>query len=442
MQLVDAQKAAAALHRLLDAEADLRRAADRDTLSCALVDESVALLRARQGFLLQVDRIGGLSVERVSGTLAVERDAPLVAFVEGAVVGLAAEARAAGEILDLAAAPGPEAAAYPYRHALWLPMAARDGTELGGLLVARETAFSEHERALGKRLAETGAHALLALRRPMIPRLSRDLRRPVIAIAGLALATLAFPVSMTVLAPATVAAQQPFVVAAPIDGIVAEVAVEPNARVGIGDLLLRYVDITQRNALAVAEREVEVTEAKVRQVTQGAYADERIRRELGQARAELALKMAERDFARDTAGRTQQRAERAGVAVFADRKEWFGKPVSAGQRILEIADPNFVEIRVDVPVADAIALVPEGRVRVFLDADPLNSLEARLDHSSPVARITDAGVLAYRVVARLPAGDRPRLGAHGTAQLYGGTVPFGFYLFRKPVTFLRQKFGL
>ncbi len=440
---VPVEDASAGLRQLLGIEAAFRQAPDRDALGLALVNESVKLVRARQGFLLEKDRIGGLTVERVNGTIQVERNAPLIAFVEAAVAAIPESERAAPHSLDLAARGGDDARSYPFGHGLWMPLRDRTGAIVGGLLFARERTFDEADTALAARLAETGAHALLVLRPPLLPRLSGDLRKPALAVAAIALTALCLPVSMTVLAPAAITAEKPFVVAAPIEGIVEEIAVAPNAPVAVGDVVLRYVDTAQRNALSVAEREVLVADARLRQVTQGAYSDERARRDVGQARAELALKAAERDFARDTFAKTEVRAERAGVAVYADRKDWYGKPVAAGQRILEIADPKTVEVRIDLPVADAIALAPDARVRLFLDADPLGALEARVEQVTPVSRLTDAGILAHRVVARLdPSAPAPRLGAHGTAQLYGSTVPFGFYLLRKPLTFLRQKIGL
>ncbi|WP_132253716.1 efflux RND transporter periplasmic adaptor subunit [Methylobacterium segetis] len=428
---------ASGLRQLLRVEAEFRRAATRDALGLALVNETGKLTRARQVFLL--GRTGkALSVERVSGLGAFERDAPLVRWVAS----VAAAAGEAARPVDLAAETGEEARTYPFPHALWIPLRDRAETLVGGLLLARERPWDEADTALASRLAETGAHALLALQAPARRRLAPRSRKAFLIGGACALGALALPVPMTVLAPASITAERPFVLAAPIDGIIEEVAVAPNTAVQEGDLVARYVDTAQRNALAIAERDVQVAEARLRQVTQGAYLDDKARREMGQARAELALKSAERDFARDTYAKTQIRAERAGVVVYADRKDWFGKPVAAGARILEIADPRTVEVRIDLPVADAVALPEGARVRLFLDSDPLAALDARMVQATPIARLTDAGVLAYRITAALAPGEPPRLGAHGTAQLFGERVPLAFYLLRKPLTYLRQKAGL
>ena len=49
------------------------------------------------------------------------------------------------------------------------------------------------------------------------------------------------------------------------------------------------------------------------------------------------------------------------------------------------------------------------------------------------------GKLAYLVRADLSAGqERPRVGLRGTAKLSAGRVSLAFYLFRKPLAFLRR----
>ncbi len=474
-----ADDATAALRGLLRVEAELRRADTRERLGLALVNEGRKLARARQVFLfaLGAGRRATARVERVSGLATMERDSPLVRWLQETVEArLRAAPSAAPDTLAIdlrasegAAARAAEAATYPFPHGLWVPLKDRVGRAAAGFLLTRESPFSDEETALAVRLAETGAHALLALEaagRPSRLRETLRTRRGRIAagLAAAALCALALPVPLTVLAPAEIVAERPYVVSAPLDGVVEEIAVPPNGAVAAGDVVVRYVDTALRNGFQVAERDVAVAEARLRQSMQAAFFDEKARREVGQARAELALKAAERDYARDLFARTQVRAERTGVAVYADRKEWFGKPVSTGQRILEIADPRRVEVRVDLPVSDAVPIGAGARVRVFLDSDPLNPVEAQVSSATPLARLTEAGVLAHRVTARLAAsaGDGagglrgavgegaeappdarlPRLGMRGTAQIFGERVPLGLFLFRKPLAWARQKAGL
>ena len=111
---------------------------------------------------------------------------------------------------------------------------------------------------------------------------------------------------------------------------------------------------------------------------------------------------------------------------------------------MELADPRHFEFRIDLPVADAIVLNAGARVQVFLDSDPLRPVEARLVRTAFKARTHDNQQLAFRLVAeRDGAETRPiRLGVRGTAQVFSDKVPLAFYLFRRPLSALRQWFGI
>ncbi|HCP03708.1 MAG TPA: hypothetical protein DIT61_09365, partial [Pseudomonas sp.] len=53
--------------------------------------------------------------------------------------------------------------------------------------------------------------------------------------------------------------------------------------------------------------------------------------------------------------------------------------------------------------------------------------------------------LAYRLIAQLSESERqaepPRVGLRGTAKVYGEKVSIFFYLFRRPITSVRQWLG-
>jgi len=47
------------------------------------------------------------------------------------------------------------------------------------------------------------------------------------------------------------------------------------------------------------------------------------------------------------------------------------------------------------------------------------------------------------VIAELDSSDiTPRIGLSGTCKIFGEKVSFAYYLFRKPIAFLRTKTGL
>jgi len=113
----------------------------------------------------------------------------------------------------------------------------------------------------------------------------------------------------------------------------------------------------------------------------------------------------------------------AGLAIFDEPNDWIGRPVTIGERLLEIADPNEAELEIWLPVADAITLKPGAEVEFFLNVSPGAPLRAKLRQASYEATVSPAQLLGYRLKATLddPA-PTPRIGLRGTAKIYGESV--------------------
>ena len=437
-----------ALLQLLAIEAQAREAKNQDELLALIANEGRKLTRARQIFVLRYNRTDFI-VSAVSGLATVDRTVPLIQWVERTMSRFSAELGAQQmrefNIAAFSDTADQSAKTYPMPEALWVPFLDRSAAVIGGMLLTRESPWVDRDSLIAERLAGTFGHAWLSLANSanVLSWLKPGKRAAAIAASLFAFLSVV-PVSLTTLAPAEVGPASPFIVAAPIDGVIDDIPIETNAAVIKGDVLLRFTDTMLRNRLEVAEREVLVAEARLKTTTQMAFSDVRGKHELAIVRAELGLKTAERDYARDLLAKTVLRAERDGVAVFAGKNELIGRPVAVGERLLEIADPAQVEFRIDVPVADAIILREGARVKVFLDSDPLRSSEATVVRSDYLARVNDGVQLSFRVVARLDGtkGTAPRLGARGTAQIYGDKVPLLFYLLRRPFSTIRQWTGL
>ncbi len=129
---------------------------------------------------------------------------------------------------------------------------------------------------LGLRIAETAAHAARVLPH-RTPRRAGSRLRLKLTVGAILIATLAMaiPVPMSALAPMEVAPRNAHVVAAPIDGVIDEILVPPNAMVKTGEPIARYVDTATRNQLHVAERDLAVAETRLRQLQQMAFVDDR-----------------------------------------------------------------------------------------------------------------------------------------------------------------------
>lgn len=425
--------------RFLDLERQTRAARNPAQLSYSLVNDGQALFGFRHAALL----IAG-KVQAVTGVSAVEPNAPFVAFVEQAVAQLFKQG-VLNQARVIAADGVSEAVHADWRslsaaQVFWLPLIDHKGLVFGGLWLARDQPWTPAEQVLLSQLGDTYSHAWLALQ-PRKPWRLRWTRKRQVALVAVLLLGLLVPVRQSVLAPAEVVPLGGQVVAAPLDGVIAEFMVKPNQAVKNGDLLLRFESTSLKAQADVAERALDVAEAELKANSQRSFADAESSSKIDLLAARVEQKRAERNYALELLKRSEVRAERDGIAVFADVERWLGKPVQTGERLMEIADPSQAELRIELAVGDAITLAPGAQVALFLDSDPLQRHVAWLERSAYEAQPTAAGQLAYRLDARFDAAA-PRIGLRGTAKIFGDRAPLALYLLRRPLAGLRQSVGL
>lgn len=445
-----ADREGAAALVLLQLLADMRKAQSLSELGYFIANETRTALRAQQ--IIVFDRAGksDLVVHTVSSLTTVDRSSPLVQWFESIV----RELSSGGDLtklreFDAGAFVGnfsDVARAYPLRHMLWVPWISRDSSVASGMLLARAVPWGDNEIKIASYLARAFSLAWSSFARsgPQALSLALPSRKTMAITAAVAAVLLLLPVPMTALAPVEVGPRDTFMVTAGVEGVVKSVEVEPNAPVKAGQVLVTLNDTVLRNRFDLAEQAVLVADTKYKKAAQLAFVEARGRHEMAIAKSELDLKLAERDFARELLRRASIQAERDGVAFFTDKKDLVGKPVTVGEKLMEIANIATSEFRIDLPASDAIVLHDAARVKVFLDSDPLNPVEARLTRASYKAAPREGQQFAFRLVAEAVDLDaaRLRLGMRGTAQVYSERVPLGFYLFRRPIAALRQWVGL
>lgn len=448
---MSAEQPSSPLIALLALEREVRRASSPDALGFVLVNRTRNLLPYAQAVLLAWTRRDRPIVRYAADVPAVDPNAPFIHWIEQ----LAARLPNQDKPTVLTATGLPEAAAdaaadwaeFAAPQALWLPLPAPDGRPAAGLWLARQAPWSPTELVLAERLAETYGHAWSALhgqRRGMRP--GRHRRTAwYLALPALGLAVGWIPVSQSALAPAEIVSSDPFLVTARIDGVVARIHVRPNEPVRAGQALVDLDDTELRAAAEVAAQELAVAQAELRAAQQGAFADPRAGAQITLLKAQVELRTAEHRHAESRLVRARLVAERDGIAVFRSANDWIGRPVATGERILMLADPGRVEIEARLAVSDAVALERGADVRMFLDSDPLTPLHAELRDAAFESEVGADGIAAYRVTAMLtgpPDRVPPRLGLRGTARISGRPVPLALYLFRRPITALRQMLGV
>jgi hypothetical protein len=186
-----------------------------------------------------------------------------------------------------------------------------------------------------------------------------------------------------------------------------------------------------------------VAEAEYRQAAQEALFDDKSRSKLTVLKARADQRRTDVTYAQSMLDRVRVTASRDGLALFDDPNDWIGRPVTIGERLLEIADPAQGELEIWLPVADAITLTSGADVEFFLNIAPGSPLRGKLRQASYEATLSPANLLGYRLKATLddPA-HMPRIGLRGTAKIYGEKVTLFYYLARRPLAAARQFLGL
>lgn len=332
---------------------------------------------------------------------------------------------------------------YPFSEFCWVPLVYGEQT-FGGVLLTQDQPWTEIERLLIKRTVSLYAHAWCAikgqerlLRRSIFSRTTLIIAVPLLCVLAL------LPVSITALAPVEVIPSHPFVVAAPFDGVVKQILVEKNKIIKQGDAIIAFEDVSLRNEFEIADQNQAVAKARFLRVSQSAISDKSAKRELTIAKAELALAEAEKNYAFELLAKAVVEASKEGLAIYTDKRDWVGRPVSAGEAILLIANPDEIQFEISLPVKDSLVLKEGARVKIFLDSDPLHPLEASLVETSYMAQNDKRDILTYRITAQLNERGKqiPRIGIQGTAQIFSEKAPLIYVLLRRPLATMRQLTG-
>lgn len=428
---------------LLQLSRRVREAATPEETGFIAVNESKQLLPYRQSALW----IRGKGVFTVSGIPVPERSSPYVQWLTECCRQW--QTRTACSLSTPEDFSGELSLSWhewaPFNAAI-APLKSKNNELLGMLILFREEPWHEHDLALLNELASIYAHGFSVHLGQT--NLWKKIRTNVLS-AGMktvlmvcAAASLFYPVRMSVLAPAEVVPKEPFVVRSPLDTVIDKFYVKPNQAVTAGQLLFEFDRTNLAAKHGVASKVYQVAAEEYRQAAQTALVDDKFRAEITPRLGKMEEKATELSFSRQLLNKTEVHAPRSGIVLFAEQSDWVGKNVSIGERVLTIADPNRVEMLIKLPVADAIDFALENPVRLYLSSAPQNPLDGILRYAAYKPETSSAGIAAYRLKADFTTTSKPpRIGLTGTARIYGKKVSLGYYLFRRPITALRQRLG-
>ena len=437
------------LAALTHLEGQIRAAKTIQELQFLSVNETRRLIPYDQAFLLSSSgtKDEAYRVLNAASVAVVDRDAPMIVWLEQAVQALRRAGSTSEQPMVVTEELLPESLRSGWRefvkgHVFWCPLQHPDETLLGVWWFERDFPWQENDVAIVHRLAGSYAYAWKALSKKERS-WSKKIKRPTWWLVPIALiVALCLPVRMSAVAPVKVMAKDPVVVSAPIDGVIADVLVHPNQMVQAGTTLFRYEDTTLRNQFLVAEKQLTVARAEHSQAIQAGFGDPQRKAEAPLKEAEMDLRQTELTYAKEMLDQVEVVASKAGLLLYSEKSDWVGRPVTVGERIMEIADPKQIELRIDLPVADAIVLKDGAEALIFLNALTLESFPATIVHASYNAEVLPGDVLAYRLTAQLEQTDpRFRIGWQGTAKVYGEYGPVAYLLLRRPLMALRQWVG-
>lgn len=267
-------------------------------------------------------------------------------------------------------------------------------------------------------------------------------QRPKVWVAIVFTGALLFPVRLTVLASGELTPANPAVIRAPLEGVIDVFHISPNQLVEKDQLLFGFDELLTKSRLDVARQALTTAEAEYRQTVHQAMLDVRARNQLSFLTGKIEEKRAEVDFLAGQLDRTRVLAPQAGFVLMDEPSEWIGRPVAVGERILRIASPDDIEIEAWLALSDAIALDEGTELDLFLNANPLRPVNAKIRYIAHDAIQRPDGGFAYRVRAVLTEKTSHRVGLKGTAKIYGDWVPLAYWMLRRPLASARAYLGL
>ena len=411
-------------------------------LSLLVVNEARGLVSCEHCSLIQVSH-RATKVTAISHVPVVDRTVPFVQWIESVAEEYAERLESEPVMVNVANLS--EGLATDWNDLsppalLLVPIHGPNGLLKTILAFARHDPFSHGEMGIAQTIGSVWALATRSQRQRVVKK--RGLAMSLASVAVLLLA-LVIQVPMTVLGEAQIEAENSQIVTVPFDGIVSQLLVDDGQSVAIGDGLFSLERSQLEAELDVALEASEVAKADFTRVQKQGFRDAEARRSVASKEAEYRLRVLEARIAEDRLNRSEIAAERPGIVRLDETDGWIGRPVRAGQRILEISDPSSVEASVYVPVKDAIALQVGNPVRVFLDDRPDEPLEGQVASFSYAPKPSPLNVMSYEVSVRFSVQTgNIGLGVRGSARVYSDHVSLLYYLFRRPLLFVIQHLSI
>jgi len=433
--------------RLIGLEKKTREAKTLDELNFVVANETRQIIDYVNSFLLLKSPTDKFQVKATSDLATVDRTAPLITFIEN-IINESGHNFKEIQNLDVDKVSKKIKVKKPKNlpdNILCIPILSPQKGLQGYLILSRNEKFIENEIELSRHLSVTYGHAFNSFLTDFSIKnfLKKYLvgSRAWIVIIIIILVSI-IPIKITSTAPVEVVPKNPILITSPFDGVVKNIVANNNDKINSGDLLVMLEDTDLLNNYNLSKQSLQVAEKELLRSRQSSFTDNKEKARLAELVAQVDLKKAEVESTGEKLKNTKLYASKKGIAIVDQKNDWQGRPVSVGEKIMTIANPNNVEFLVWLPVKDSLIIKENSNVKVFLDINPIKPLKGKLLRASYEPSLSPEEVLSYKIGVSYEGEVPPRIGLRGTAKIYGSRVTLFYYLFRKPITFVRQLIGI
>ena len=434
--------------RLIGLEKKSREARTQDELNFVVVNETRQIFDFVNSYLLLKTPTDKYHVKAISDLATVDRTAPLVTFVENIINDQTSSNLKEIQNFEVDKISRSLKIKKPKNipdNILLIPIFSPQRGLQGFLITTRNEKFNDNEVELARHLSVTYGHAYNTFLTDFSIKdfLKKNFtgKRSWIIILSI-IFILVIPIKITSTAPVEVVPKNPRLITAPFDGVVKNIIVNNNDKINSGDLLIQIEDTDLKNSFNLAKQSLQVAEKELLRSRQFSFSNNEEKARLAELMAQVDLKKAEVESTSERLKNSKIYADKDGIAIVDQKNNWQGRPVSVGEKIITIANPEKVEFLIWLPVKDSLIIKENTDVKVFLDINPIKPLKGKLKRASYQSSLSPEEVLSYQISASFEGEEIPRIGLRGTAKIYGSRVTLFYYLFRKPITFVRQLIGV
>jgi multidrug resistance efflux pump len=434
---------------LLQLENDCRNAQNIKELDFIIVNNTSKLIDYEKAILLYSNNNSKYKIQTISDIAVVDRNIPYSQFMESLANGIKKNINPQEPFfVDLQKELLEEEDIKEYRpyKVAWIPLTMeKDNIKIDAiLLLLRKKIFEDKEKLILEHISNSFSYFILSQKNLE----SKSFFNRIKSIGYfkymiIFLVLIMFiPIQMNLLAPLTVIPKEPQIVTAPIDGVIEKVFIKPNQMINANEKLIKFDSTEIENRYFIAKKSLELSKTTLYAIKQNSFYNKDSKNKISQLKAEVKLKQSQLEFEKQVLEKSVIYSANNGEVIIDNPSALIGKYVSTGEKIFRIANPKHIELQIMVPVEDMIFIQKGYKIKLFLDNNPIKSYSGTVEYISYNPTVSNQNVLAYEVIGSFDDKNNiPNIGLKGTAKIYAGETTLFFYLFRKPITKLRQVIG-